>query len=172
MKILLATPRYHPNIGGVEYVVKSIAKRLAALGHEITVVTGDPKTDKPREEEINGVYVIRWPTWAPSGAYHIPKKRKQLRSLLRKLLNDVDALHIHSAHAVLTVWVATVARRINPDVRIVFTPHYHGTGHNALRRLLWIPWTIRGACGQGGRPHKRAQERTSRTGDYPTALIQ
>jgi glycosyltransferase involved in cell wall biosynthesis len=25
-------------------------------------------------------------------------------------------------------------------VRIVFTPHYHGTGHSALRRLLWIPW--------------------------------
>jgi glycosyltransferase involved in cell wall biosynthesis len=66
--------------------------------------------------------------------------RSQLRSLLQKLLNEVDAVHIHSAHAVLTVWIATVARRINPDVRIVFTPHYHGTGHSALRRLLWISW--------------------------------
>jgi glycosyltransferase involved in cell wall biosynthesis len=140
MKILLATPSYYPNIGGVEYVVKSIAERLAALGHETTVVTGDPKADKPREEEINGVHVIRWPTWAPSGAYHIPHMRSQLRNLLRKLLNDADAVHIHSAHAVLTVWAAATARRINPDVRIVFTPHYHGTGHSALRRLLWIPW--------------------------------
>ncbi len=67
MRILLVTPSYYPNIGGVEYVVKSIAERLAALGHETTVVTGDPKADKPREEEINGVQVIRWPTWAPSG---------------------------------------------------------------------------------------------------------
>ncbi len=140
MRILLATPSYYPNIGGVEYVVKSIAERLAALGHETTVVTGDPKADKPREEEINGVRVIRWPTWAPSGAYHIPKKRNQLRNHLQKLLNDADAVHIHSAHAVLTVWAAAAARRINPDVRIVFTPHYHGTGHSALRRLLWIPW--------------------------------
>jgi glycogen synthase len=49
-------------------------------------------------------------------------------------------VHIHSAHAVLTVWAAAAARRINPDVRIIFTPHYHGTGHSALRRLLWIPW--------------------------------
>jgi glycosyltransferase involved in cell wall biosynthesis len=138
--ILLATPSYYPNIGGVEYVVKSIAERLAALGHETTVVTGDPKADKPREEEINGVQVIRWPTWAPSGSYHIPKKRNQLRNLLQKLLNDADAVHIHSAHAVLTVWAAATARRINPDVRIIFTPHYHGTGHSALRRLLWIPW--------------------------------
>jgi glycosyltransferase involved in cell wall biosynthesis len=140
MRILLATPSYYPNIGGVEYVVKSIAERLAALGHETTVVTGDPKADKPREEEINGVQVIRWPAWAPSGAYHIPRKRDQLRNLLRKLLNDADAVHIHSAHAVLTVWAAAAARRINPSMRIVFTPHYHGTGHSALRRLLWIPW--------------------------------
>jgi glycosyltransferase involved in cell wall biosynthesis len=140
MRILLATPSYYPNIGGVEYVVKSIAERLAALGHETTIVTGDPRAEKPREEKINGVQVIRWPTWAPSGAYHIPRKRDQLRNLLQKLLNDADAVHIHSAHAVLTVWAAATARRINPDVRIVFTPHYHGTGHSALRRLLWIPW--------------------------------
>jgi hypothetical protein len=31
MRILLATPSYYPNIGGVEYVVKSTAERLAAL---------------------------------------------------------------------------------------------------------------------------------------------
>jgi glycosyltransferase involved in cell wall biosynthesis len=140
MRILLATPSYYPNIGGVEYVVKSIAERLAALGHETIVVTGDPRAEKPREEEINGVQVIRWPTWAPSGAYHIPRRRSQLKNLLRRLLSDADAVHIHSAHAVLTVWAAAAARRINPDVRIIFTPHYHGTGHSALRRLLWIPW--------------------------------
>jgi len=143
MRILLVTPRYYPDVGGVEYVVKSIAERLAALGHETTVVTGDPKADKPLEEEISGVYVIRWPTWAPSNAYHIPKKRDQLRNLLQRLLNDLndaDAVHIHSAHAVLTVWAAVAARRIDPDVRIVFTLHYHGTGHSALRRLLWISW--------------------------------
>jgi glycosyltransferase involved in cell wall biosynthesis len=107
----------------VEYIVKSTAKRLAALGHETTVVTGDPKADKPREEEINGVHIIRWPTWAPSGAYPIPNMRSQLRNLLQKLLSD-----------------AAAARRISPGVRIIFTLHYHGAGHSALRRLLWIPW--------------------------------
>jgi glycosyltransferase involved in cell wall biosynthesis len=80
MRILLAMPSY-PSIGGVEYVVKSTAERFAALRHETTVVTGDTKADKPLEEEINGVHVIRWPTWAPSGAYHIPKKRNQLEKL-------------------------------------------------------------------------------------------
>ena len=140
MKILIAAPHYYPHVGGVEYVVKSTAESLAKLGHKITVLVGEPNSKKRLEDYVNGVYVVRWPTWAPSGAYHIPKKRGQLRNLLRNLLNDVDAVHIHSAHAVLTVWAATAARRINPDVRIVFTPHYHGTGHSALRRLLWIPW--------------------------------
>ena len=140
MKILIVAPHYYPHVGGVEYVVKSTAESLAKLGHKITVLVGEPNSKKRLEDYVNGVYVVRWPTWAPSGAYHIPKKRGQLRNLLRNLLNDVDAVHIHSAHAVLTVWAATAARRINPDVRIVFTPHYHGTGHSALRRLLWIPW--------------------------------
>jgi len=140
MRIVYVAPSYYPRIGGVEYVVKSVAERMAKMGHEVTVVAGEPEAEKPREEEINGVRVIRWPTWAPSGAYHIPRKRNQLRSLLQRLLDDVDAVHIHSAHAVLTVWALAAARRINPDVRIVFTPHYHGTGHSALRRLLWIPW--------------------------------
>ena len=140
MRIVHVAPRYHPHIGGVEYVVKSIAERLAKMGHTVTVIAGEPNTDKPHEEEINGVEVIRWPTWAPSGAYHVPKKRGQLRNLLEKLLNDADVVHIHSAHAVLTVWAAAAARRIKPGVRIVFTPHYHGTGHSALRKLLWVPW--------------------------------
>jgi glycosyltransferase involved in cell wall biosynthesis len=140
MRIVYVAPSYYPRIGGVEHVVKSVAERMAKLGHEVTVVAGEPEAEKPREEEINGVRVIRWPTWAPSCAYHIPRKRSQLRSLLQRLLNDVDAVHVHSAHAVLTVWALASARRINPDVQIVFTPHYHGTGHSALRRLLWIPW--------------------------------
>ncbi|MFZ8857733.1 MAG: glycosyltransferase family 4 protein [Candidatus Caldarchaeales archaeon] len=139
MKILFITPSYYPNVGGVEYVVKSTAERLAALGHDVVVLTGAPDAHIT-QEEINGLHIIRWPTWAPSGAYHIPKERDQLRNLLRNLLNDVDAVHVHGAHAVLTVWVLASARRINPDVQIVFTPHYHGTGHSALRRFLWIPW--------------------------------
>jgi len=140
MKILTVAPRYYPHVGGVEYVVKSIAESLAKLGHEITVLVGEPNSKKRLEEYANDIHIIRWPTWAPSGAYHIPKEGGQLGSLLEKLLNDIDIVHIHSAHAVLTVWAAAAARRINPDVRIIFTPHYHGTGHSVLRRLLWIPW--------------------------------
>jgi len=119
--ILLATPSYYPNIGGVEYVVKSIAERLAALGHETTVVTGDPKADKPREEEINGVYVIRWPTWAPSGAYHIPKKRNQLEKLPTETARGGggDVVHAHNVHSIFTTYAALA---LKATAKLVVTP--------------------------------------------------
>jgi len=132
MRILLATPSYYPNIGGVEYVVKSIAERHAALGHETTVVTGDPKADKPREEEINGVHVIRWPTWAPSGAYHIPRMRSQLEKLLTDAARGADVVHAHSVHSISTTYAA---RALKATAKLVVTPHCHGTGHTACNSM-------------------------------------
>jgi glycosyltransferase involved in cell wall biosynthesis len=130
--ILLATPSYHPNIGGVEYVVKSIAERLAALGHETTVVTGDPKADKPREEEINGVHVIRWPTWAPSGAYYIPRMISQLEKLPTDTTLWADVVHAHNVHSIFTTY-ATLA--LKATAKLVVTPYCHGTCHTVCNSM-------------------------------------
>jgi len=70
MRILYVSPAYYPRVGGVEYVVKSVAERLAKTGHEVSVLTGEPDIEEPVEEEVNEVSVVRWPTWAPGGAYH------------------------------------------------------------------------------------------------------
>jgi len=59
MRIALVAPSYYPSIGGVEYVVKSIAERLARMGHEVAVVAGDSGAGEPREEEVNSVKTIR-----------------------------------------------------------------------------------------------------------------
>ena len=61
MKALFVAPSYHPRVGGVEYVVKSVAERLTKTGHEVTVVAGEPEVEKPREEEVKSVRVVRWP---------------------------------------------------------------------------------------------------------------
>ena len=44
MRILFIAPSYYLHIGGVEYVVKSVAERLAGAGHEV-VVAGEPSID-------------------------------------------------------------------------------------------------------------------------------
>jgi len=138
MRILIVTPAYYPHIGGVEYVVKSVAERLARMGHDVTVIAGEPNTEVPREEEVNSVKILRWPTWSPGGAYHFPKRITDFEKLLKGLLREADVVHIHSIHAVFSVYALRAVRGEN--VRIVVTPYYHGTGHTPVRRFLWVFW--------------------------------
>ena len=140
MKILYITPRYYPHIGGVEYVVKAIAERLAKQGHDVTVLTGEPNIEHVKEEIINKVKVIRWPTWAPKEAYHIPRFTNRLEKLLSEFARYVNVVHIHGAHAVITVVAGLRIHKYLRNAKLVFAPHYHGKGHTFLRNLLWIYW--------------------------------
>jgi glycosyltransferase involved in cell wall biosynthesis len=119
-------------------VVKSVSERLAKAGHEVKVIAGEPEIDRPREEEINCVKVIRWPTASPGDAYHFPRRRGELEKLLKELARQVDAVHIHSIHSILSVYSLRVVKQMN--VRVVVTPYYHGTGHTVFRRFLWVFW--------------------------------
>ncbi|MEM3974827.1 MAG: glycosyltransferase family 4 protein [Ignisphaera sp.] len=138
MKLLYVAPRYYPSVGGVEYVVKSVAERLALRGHEVTVLCGEPGIGEPREEWINGVRVVKWPVWTPGGAYHFPRMRSALEQCLLDTAKESDVVHFHSVHSVFTVYSLSVLR--NSGVHRVLTPHYHGTGHTFFRRTLWILW--------------------------------
>ncbi|MEM4488964.1 MAG: glycosyltransferase family 4 protein [Desulfurococcaceae archaeon] len=131
-------PRYYPHIGGVEYVVKSVAERLAGRGHEVTVLCGEPGIDNPREEWTNNVRVVRWPIWAPGGAYYFPRIREALEQWLLSTAREIDVVHFHSVHSVFTVYSLSILR--NSSVHRVLTPHYHGTGHTFFRRTLWVIW--------------------------------
>ena len=137
MKILYVTPRYYPHIGGVEYVVKSIAERLAKMGHEVTVLAGEPSVKRAREEFVNNVKVIRWPTWTLKEAFHIPRIRSKLMSTLKELIKVIDVAHIHSAHAVLPVYIGIKVKELYPNVKLIFSPHYHAHGHTLIRELAW-----------------------------------
>jgi glycosyltransferase involved in cell wall biosynthesis len=138
MKILQIAPRYYPHIGGLEYVVKSVAERLAKAGHEVTVIAGEPNTVRPYEEVVNGVRVVRWPIWSSENAYHIPRKRGELEKFSKELARHVDVVHVHSVHSILSMYSLRVIKQMG--VRIVVTPYYHGTGHTVFRRLLWVFW--------------------------------
>jgi len=142
MRVLYVSPTYHPRIGGLEYVVKSVAERLAKTVHEVSVLAGEPDIEEPAEEEVNGVRVVRWPTWAPGEAYHVPRQRSRLESVLRELLRGIDVVHLHSVHAVLPVWVGVRLRELGFSGRAVVTPHFHGSGHTLFRRILWVPWRL------------------------------
>ena len=134
MRILQVCPRYRPHIGGVETVVEEVSRRLAAKGHEVTVVATDPTRSLPRQESLDGVSVVRFRSFAPGDAYYFAPG---LRAFLRKA--SCDVVHAHGYHA-LPALAATVSRA----PRFVFTPHYHGKGHTPLRNLLLRPYRLAG----------------------------
>jgi glycosyltransferase involved in cell wall biosynthesis len=138
MNLLFISPSYYPYVGGVEYVVKSVAERLVKKGHDVAVLCGEPSSNSPREEYVNGVHVFRWPVWSPGDAYHIPKMMGKLKNWLLNTAKRCDVIHIHSIHSVLTVYSLDVLK--DCKVYKVLTPHYHGTGHTAFRRILWQIW--------------------------------
>jgi len=57
--------------------------------------------------------------------------------MIKKLIKEVDIVHVHNAHAVLPVYVGIKAKELKPDARLVFTLHYHAHGHTLIRELAW-----------------------------------
>jgi len=133
MKIAQVCPRYYPHIGGVETHVKEISERLVKMECDVEVLTTDPRGKLPKEEVINGVMVRRFKSWAPSESYYFSRALK--RYLLENSQN-YDVVHAHSYHA----FPALYAVQAKGGNKLIFTPHYHGTGHSLLRSLLHIPY--------------------------------
>lgn len=61
MKILLGITYYYPNISGVSIYAKRLAEGLVKNGHKVTVLTSQYNTSLLKEEEINGVKIVRCP---------------------------------------------------------------------------------------------------------------
>ena len=59
MKVVEVNPFFHPYDGGIERRIYDVSKRLAAKGHEVTVITGRLSEDLPEEETMDGFRVIR-----------------------------------------------------------------------------------------------------------------
>ncbi|MBT8233163.1 MAG: glycosyltransferase family 4 protein [Saprospiraceae bacterium] len=61
MKILFILENYYPNIGGVETLFKSLATELAHRQYKITILTNQFDSKLARNENIDGVNIIRVP---------------------------------------------------------------------------------------------------------------
>ena len=138
LRVALVTPRYHPYPGGVETHVKAIAERLVPAGVEVEVFTTDPSRRLARVEQLNGVTVRRFPSWAPHEAYYVSPG--QLVGLVRRA-PAFDLVHAHSYQALPCLNGALAAGSQRP---FVFTPHYHGQGETLVRTLVHLPWRLAG----------------------------
>jgi len=127
MKIIQVCPRYYPDIGGVETNVKEISERLVKKGHIVEVVCTDPHGSYPKKDQINGINVTRFKSFAPHDAYFFAPE------IIHYLKNcEGDIIHAHGYHAFPALFAAIASH----GKRFIFTPHYHGRGHTRFRDFL------------------------------------
>ncbi len=132
MRVLQVTSRYCPCFGGLEEHVKNISERIAQSNY-VTVATTDPTGKLPHEETLNGVRVLRFKSYAPGEAYYYSSK---LQTYLKENSDSFDLVHVHNYHA----FPALYAAQTKANNKLIITPHYHGTGHSFLRKLLHVPY--------------------------------
>lgn len=144
MRILHYVRQFHPSVGGIQDVVLQIARRQAAAGHHVEVMTLDRifATDEslPARGEVDGIPVTRVPF---RGIRQYPWLRLDLDKI-----NEFDVFHIHCVDSMLDKMIF-LRRRIRGAVFL--TTHglyfhtekfarikqffYHHVTPRALRRI-------------------------------------
>ncbi|MGB9841300.1 MAG: glycosyltransferase family 4 protein [Candidatus Bathyarchaeales archaeon] len=136
MRVYQICPKYFPSIGGVEEHVRNISERLAKK-FEVYVLTTDSSGKLPKEEIMNGVYVRRFRSLAPSESYFFSLS---LKKFLSTNFHGFGIIHAHSYGA----FPALFAAQEKNNRKMVFSPHYHGSGHTFFRSLLHRPYKFFG----------------------------
>ncbi len=125
MRIGVVTNAYYPQVGGVETHVRRLCAELAAAGEQVEVLTQDLHAGV---EEVDGIVVRRFPLTVSAANYRVSLA---LGRWLRLNAGQYDVLHAHSYHA-----LAALSAALTNQMPLVFTPHYHGTGHSPVRAAL------------------------------------
>jgi len=90
LRILQITPFYPPHVGGIEFHVEALSRKLVEAGHEVVVYTSRvPRTTK--SETVHGVQVRRF------AAPFLPLNNPFMPGLLPALLRNsrFDVVHTH-----------------------------------------------------------------------------
>jgi glycosyltransferase involved in cell wall biosynthesis len=137
MKVALVSAHYAPFAGGVESHVEEIAKRMAGRGETVEVLTHHDDPGLPDAEERDGVLVRRHRV--PVASQHFGMS-PAIWATLRRQRHNYDVVHVHGYHS-----SAPLAAAMAGASPLVFTPHYHGTGHSPLRKALHVPYRALGS---------------------------
>ena len=153
MRIVHVAPFYAPVTGGVEEVVKRVAEYTASRGYETYVITYNRLRNNgigslPREEEINGVHVIRLKpdlTWS-HGTYssELPQAIKSLKP---------DVVHVYVWRHPHVFQVAQLKRKLGFKAVL----HGHAPFHR-LNQLGIITWTYHRLVDTFGKGYLRAYD--------------
>jgi glycosyltransferase involved in cell wall biosynthesis len=98
VRIALISAHYPPDFeGGSEVAVRALARALAALGHQVSVIAG---TDQPHDgedlvfERVDGIPVTRIPRH-PGETLDLELLRPRVIALVQREVADADVVHVH-----------------------------------------------------------------------------
>lgn len=110
-RVLLVCHFYPPHMGGIERVVQAEARRLAALGLEVTVVTsGERAAETVGDDGVRVVRVRAWNGLESRFGVPFPLFGPGLPRQMRRWARWADVVHIHDTFY-LTSWAAARAAR-------------------------------------------------------------
>lgn len=128
MKVIHVTPRYFPNVGGVETLVKELCESLSSKGFHVIVYSLDLSPKTAKTETINGVLIKRYRPLVGDPLFLPPL------SFLKDLRRENPAIiHVHNLQNIFPLFISLVKK---PDQLLVLQPHYHRYGQTLPRHLL------------------------------------
>ena len=126
-RIVIVSHYYPPHIGGIEIVAYNEAKRLVALGNEVTVVTSKTKDD-PNSGMQEGVRVIRVPAIGlESKGISFPIFSPSLFFHVWRAVRRADIVHAHDVFYLSSFCAAIAARLLRRP--LVITQHVAMVAH-------------------------------------------
>ncbi|MDR0417444.1 MAG: glycosyltransferase family 4 protein [Propionibacteriaceae bacterium] len=131
MRIVFFTGQYLPTAGGVERYTDSLAREIAAAGHEVVVVASRlPGT--PARETTGGVQVERWPARLfMGGRFPVPRRGAEFAASAAALWRrPIDLAVINTRFWALSLWAARQCRRRGTPAIVI----EHGSGPLSLGR--------------------------------------
>jgi glycosyltransferase involved in cell wall biosynthesis len=125
MRVLMATPRFLPAIGGVERHVERLGQRLAERGCAVTVLTTGVEQGLPSRERIGAIDVRRVSAWRHGRDLHAaPGVYSELAR------GEWDIVHVQSYHT----FVAPLAMLGALKATVPYVLTFHGGGHSSRIR--------------------------------------
>lgn len=127
MRIALATERFLPHFGGVEFHVQALAAGLAARGHQVDVLAAEPSAPLG-VVEIDSFSFRNFPSIPLIQGVRLPY------GLILSAPAGYDLVHVHNYHSLALATIRNVA------CPVVLTPHFHGAGRTILLSALHRPY--------------------------------
>lgn len=133
LRVLQVTPRFFPNMGGIETHVFEVTRRLAALDVDVTTLTTDTTGELPRRETRHGVRVARARAWPRDRDYYFAP------ALYRAIVKGRwDVVHVQGAHTLVAPLAMLAAWRAGIPYVVTFHTGGHSSGaRRAIRGTQW-----------------------------------